>query len=391
MRTQVAIIGGGPAGLLLSQILHRGGVESIVIERESRAHVLERIRAGVLEWGTVEVLRDAGVGERMDREGHLHDGTLVVWAGERRCLIDTRKYTGNPMMAYGQTAITEDLFAARDSMGGLVIDRARDAVIHDITTSSPYVTFTKNGQEQRIDCDYVAGCDGFHGVSRQTIPADTLRVYEKVYPFGWLGIMSETPPLEHIIYVNHSRGFALCSQRNPMLSRYYVQCDLNDSTNDWSDDRFWAELTARLPKDIADNLVTGPSIEKSIAPLRSFVAEPMSYGRLFLAGDSAHIVPPTGAKGLNLAVSDVYYLSNALKAFYGNGITALLEGYSEKALRRVWGAERLSWYLTNLLHRFPEQSHFDLRMQEDELDYVASSEHAMRSLCQQYIGLPFDF
>ena len=390
MRTQVAIIGGGPAGLLLSQILHRSGIDSIVIERQSRAHVLERIRAGVLEWGTVEVLREAGVGERMDREGHLHDGTLTVWAGERRCLFDTRKHTGKPMMSYGQTAITEDLYAARDALGGVVIDEARDARIHDVTTPLPYVTFSRNGEAQRIECDYVAGCDGFRGVSRQAIPSDILRTYEKAYPFGWLGIMSETPPLEYIIYANHPRGFALASQRNSMLSRYYVQCDLNDSVDRWSDDRFWNELNARLPRDIADSLVTGPSIEKSIAPLRSFVAEPMSYGRLFLAGDAAHIVPPTGAKGLNLAVSDVRYLSNALIAFYENGNDDLLKAYSAKALKRVWSAERLSWYLTNLLHRFPDQSGFDLRMQEDELDYLASSEQAMRALCEQYIGLPFD-
>jgi len=389
MRTQVAIIGGGPAGLLLSQILHRSGIESIVIERRPRKYVLQRIRAGVLEWGSVEVLRDAGIGERMDREGHLHDGTGIVWSGSRHCLIDTRKYTGKPMMAYGQTAITEDLYAARDEMGGVVIDEAGDGEIHDIDGDAPFVTFSKNGEQQKIECDYVAGCDGFRGISRQAIPADILRTYEKVYPFGWLGIMSETPPLDEIVYANHPRGFALASQRNPMLSRYYIQCELDEKLDDWPDGRFWEELKARFPEYIAEQIVTGPSIEKSIAPLRSFVAEPMSYGRLFLAGDSAHIVPPTGAKGLNLAISDVHYLSNALIAYFKDDSTNLLERYSETALKRVWGAERLSWYLSTLLHRFPDQSRFDLRMQEDELEYLASSDSAMKNLCEQYVGLPF--
>jgi len=389
VRTQVAIIGGGPAGLLLAQILHRSGVDNVVLESRTRNYVLQRIRAGVLEWGSVEVLRDAGVGERMDREGLLHDGTGVVWSGSRYCLIDTMKHTGKPMMAYGQTAITEDLYAARDAMGGVVIDEAENVSIHGVNSDAPYVTFEKGGEEQRIECDYVAGCDGFHGVSRQTIPADVLRTFEKVYPFGWLGIMSRTPPLEDIIYANHPRGFALASQRSPMLSRYYIQCELDADLNDWPDERYWEELKARFPREIADKIVTGPSIEKSIAPLRSFVAEPMSYGRLFLAGDSAHIVPPTGAKGLNLAISDVYYLSNALIDFYRGDSTDLLEAYSATALRRVWGAERLSWYLSTLLHRFPDQGPFDLRMQVDELEYLASSDSAMKSLCEQYIGLPF--
>jgi p-hydroxybenzoate 3-monooxygenase len=389
MRTQVAIIGGGPAGLLLSQILHRHGIDSIVLERRSRAYVLQRIRAGLLEWGTVELLRDAGVGERMDTEGQLHDGSGIVWGDDRSMLIDTKKYTGRPMMAYGQTQITEDLYAARDAMGGAIVDEAADVTLHDIDTLSPFVTYSRDGKGQRIDCDFIAGCDGFHGVSRQSIPADILRTYEKVYPFGWLGIMSETPPLDLVLYASHAKGFALASQRSPMLSRYYIQCDLDARVEDWPDDRFWEELKARFPQRIADQILTGPSIEKSIAPLRSFVAEPMCYGRLYLAGDSAHIVPPTGAKGLNLAASDVYYLSRALHCFYRDDSEAMLQAYSATALSRVWAAERVSWYLTTLMHRFPDQSGFDLRMQESELDYLATSESAMRSLAEQYVGLPF--
>ena len=391
MRTQVAIVGGGPAGLLLSQILHRAGIDSIVLERQSREHVLDRIRAGVLEWGTVEVLRDAGVGERMDSEGHVHDGTGIAWAGKNLLMIDTRKYTGKSMMAYGQTAMTEDLYSARDAMGGVVIDKAADVTLHDIDSNSPYITYTEDETQVRVDCDFIAGCDGSHGVSRPSIPEDSRREFERAYPFGWLGIMSETPPLDDIVYASHERGFALASQRNPMLSRYYIQCSLDTDIDDWPDERFWKELKARYPADIAGKIVTGPSIEKSIAPLRSFVSEPMSYHRLYLAGDAAHIVPPTGAKGLNLAVSDVHYLSRGFIAHFNDDDESLLDSYSETALRRVWGAERLSWYLTNLLHRFPDQDDFDLRMQENELDYLARSETAMKNLCKQYIGLPFDY
>jgi len=389
MRTQVGIIGGGPAGLLLSQILHRSGIDNVVLEARSRAYVLARIRAGVLEWGSVEVLRSAGIGERMDREGHVHDGTGIAWSGRGLFFIDTRKYAGRPMMAYGQTNITEDLYAARDAMGGVVIDEAEDVVPHDVDGDAPYLTYRKGGATQRIDCDFIAGCDGFHGVSRGAIPASALHTVEKIYPFGWLGVLSETPPIEEIVYARHARGFALASQRNPMLSRYYIQCPLDTKIEDWPDDRFWAELKARFPPEIAGRIVTGPSIEKSIAPLRSFVAEPMRYGRLFLAGDAAHIVPPTGAKGLNLAISDVFYLSRALIAYYrGNG--GYLEVYSDMALRRVWGAARFSWWLTMLLHRFPDQTAFDERARESELDYLSRSEHAKRSLCEQYAGLPFE-
>jgi p-hydroxybenzoate 3-monooxygenase len=389
MRTQVVIIGGGPAGLLLSQILHRGGVDNVVLEARSRAYVLERIRAGVLEWGSVEVLRSAGVGERMDREGHAHDSVAIAWSGRGQLQIDTYKYAGKRMMAYGQTNITEDLYAARDAMGGIIIDEAQDVTPNDIDGARPFVTYRKNGETQRIDCDFIAGCDGFHGVSRSCIPASALHSYEKVYPFGWLGVMSRTPPLEELVYASHPRGFALASQRNPMLSRYYIQCPLDTKIEDWPDERFWEELKRRFPPEIADRIVTGPTIEKSIAPLRSFVSEPMRHGNLFLAGDAAHIVPPTGAKGLNLAISDVFYLSRGLIEHY-RGSDHYLDSYSEMALRRVWGAARFSWWLTTLLHTFPDQSEFDARARESELEYLSRSESAQRSLCEQYAGLPFE-
>jgi p-hydroxybenzoate 3-monooxygenase len=389
MRTQVAIIGAGPAGLLLSHILHRNGIDSIVLERQTRAHVLERIRAGVLEAGTIALLREVGLGERMDREGHPHDGAWIAWEGRPRFLIDTKKYTGKPMMAYGQTAITEDLFAARDAAGGKIVDEAADVRLHELTSDRPYVTYEKAGEQVRVDCDYVAGCDGYHGVSRPSIPADVMKTYEKGYPFGWLGIMSETPPYPDICYCYHSRGFALASQRGPMLSRYYVQCGLDDSLDDWPDDRFWEEFLARCPKDMAESIVTGPSIEKSIAPLRSFVAAPMRYGKLFLAGDAAHIVPPTGAKGLNLAVSDVFYLSRALIEAYRKGNAAYLDSYSDTALRRVWGAARMSWWLTMLLHRFSDETPFDAQMRLNQFDYLHASEHAAATLAEQYVGLPY--
>jgi p-hydroxybenzoate 3-monooxygenase len=389
VKTQVAIIGGGPAGLLLSQILHRHGVESVVLERHTRKHVLGRIRAGVLEWGSVELLRAAGVGERMDRDGQLHDGSSIVWAGTHRLLIDTRKYAGKSMMVYGQTNITEDLYAARDAADGIVLDEAEDVALHDLT-GTPSVTYRKNGLEHRLECDFVAGCDGFHGVSRSCIPSSVLRTFEKIYPIGWLGVLSRTPPVAGLIYANHKRGFALASRRNPVLSRYYIQCDLDDEIDDWPDDRFWAELKTRFPESVAREIITGPSIEKSIAPLRSFVAEPMRYGRLFLAGDAAHIVPPTGAKGLNLAISDVFYLSRALSQFYETGEMDYLDRYSDMALRRVWSAARFSWWLTAILHKFPDQSEFDRRAQEIELDYIASSTHAMTAVAEQYAGLPFE-
>ena len=390
MKTQVAIIGGGPAGMLLSEILHRAGIESVVLEQRSRAYVLARIRAGVLEQSTIDVLRENGLGERMDREGHLHDGMKIVWAGRDGLFIDVKKHVGMRFMAYGQTNMQEDLYAAADRRNATVMEEASEVQIMDVATAKPYVTFRHRGQAMRLDCDFVAGCDGFHGVSRKIIPATVLREFEKEYPFGWLGILSETPPLPDIVYANHPRGFALASQRSPMLSRYYIQVPVDENIDEWPDERFWTELKARFPHEIADAIVTGPSIEKSIAPLRSFVAEPMRHGRLFLAGDAAHIVPPTGAKGLNLAVSDVFYLSRALKAFYGRGSMVLLDGYSDMALRRVWSAVRISWYLTNLLHRFPGASDFDQRAQEYELEYLKTSHHAQVALAEQYAGMPLE-
>jgi p-hydroxybenzoate 3-monooxygenase len=393
-RTQVAIIGGGPAGLLLSHMLHRNGIDSIVLERQSRTHVLERIRAGVLEAGTVELLREVGLGARMDREGHPQNGSAIAWEGRPRFFIDTKKFTGKAMMAYGQTAITEDLYAVRDAAGGQIIDEAGNVRLHELTSDQPYLTYEKEGSVRQIDCDFVAGCDGFHGVSRSSIPSSVLRTYERSYPFGWLGIMSETPPFPDLCYCYcycyHRRGFALASMRNPMLSRYYIQCDLEARLEDWPDDRFWQEFKARCSKDMADSIVTGPSIEKSIAPLRSFVAEPMRYGQLFLAGDAAHIVPPTRAKGLNLAVSDVFYLSRALTETYRTGRTHYLDCYSDMALRRVWGAARMSWRLTMLLHRFPAETAFEEQMRLNQFDYLHASEHAQASLAEQYVGLPFE-
>jgi len=390
LRTQVGIIGGGPSGLLLSQLLHRQGIDTVVLEQRSRAYVLGRIRAGVLEQGMTDLLREACVGDRMDREGEIHSGFDIAFGGSRHRMDLEGLAGGATVMVYGQTEVTKDLYDARDAMDGIVIDEAEDVALHDIETDAPFVTWRKDGQEHRLDCDYIAGCDGFHGVSRKTIPADILKEFERVYPFGWLGVLSETPPVsEELIYANHDRGFALCSLRSRVLSRYYVQCSLEDTVEDWSDDRFWEELKRRLSQDAADSLVTGPSIEKSIAPLRSFVAEPMRHGRLFLAGDAAHIVPPTGAKGLYLAASDIHYLSHALIDFYRNGDTAGLDAYSEKALARVWKAERFSWWMTNLLHLFPETGAFGAQIQRAELDYLVSSKAAMTALAENYVGLPY--
>jgi p-hydroxybenzoate 3-monooxygenase len=388
MRVQVAIIGGGPSGLLLSQLLNRAGIETAIIERQSRDYVLKRIRAGVLEWGTVEILRNAGVGARMDREGLVHEGTYLA-AQNRQFRIDFKKACGTQVMVYGQTEVTKDLYTAQDVLGARIFENAADVKIHDLQTASPSVTFNQNGETKTVRCDFVAGCDGFHGVARQTIPLAVRKEFERVYPFGWLGVLSETPPVSHeLIYANHGRGFALASMRNPMLSRYYVQVPADEKVEAWTDQAFWDELKRRLPEEAAAQLVTGPSIEKSVAPLRSFVSEPMRWGRLFLCGDAAHIVPPTGAKGLNLAVSDVHYLSEALKLHYSQKDDAGLDGYSQKALARVWKAIRFSWWMTTLLHRFPGQSEFEQRIQESEINYIAESPAAQAALAENYTGLP---
>jgi p-hydroxybenzoate 3-monooxygenase len=389
-RTQVAIIGGGPAGMLLSHMLHLDGIDSVVLERQPRDHVLKRIRAGVLEYGTVKLLRDVGLGERMEREGHAHNGTWIAWEDRDPFLIDTKRHTGKQMWSFGQTAITEELYRVRARDGGRLIDDVGQVVLHELTGDRPWISFEKDGKAERLESDFVAGCDGYHGVSRTSLPNELLRTFERAYPFGWLGVMSETPPLGDIMYAQHRSGFALASQRNAMLSRYYIQCDLATKLEDWPDDRFWEELKRRFPPDIARRIVTGPSIEKSIAPLRSFVAEPMSYGRLFLAGDSAHIVPPTGAKGLNLAVSDVFYLHRGLAAQIRRNDGRYLDRYSETALRRVWGAERLSWQLTKLLHVFPEDDDFTRRVNLNEFDHLQASTTAQAALAEQYVGLPFE-
>jgi p-hydroxybenzoate 3-monooxygenase len=390
MRTQVAIIGGGPSGLLLSQLLHLKGIDTIVLERQSRDYVLSRIRAGVLEHGFAKLMREAQCGERMDREGEIHDGFIIAHGG-RQSRVDLHKYSGgSSVVVYGQTELTRDLYDARERMKGVVIHHAEDVQPHDLTSATPYVTFRVGDEAQRIDCDYVIGADGFHGVSRKSIPASVLREYEKVYPFGWLGVLSRTKPVSpELIYVKHERGFALCSLRSQVLSRYYIQVPLSDTVEDWSDDAFWAELKRRLPAEVAERLITGPSIEKSIAPLRSFVAEPMRYGNLFLAGDAAHIVPPTGARGLNSAASDIYYLYHAMLAHYQDGDDSGLDNYSAKALARVWKAQRFSWWMTSMLHTFPDSIAYDQRLQQTDLEYLFSSEAAQASLAENYVGLPF--
>ncbi len=389
MKTQVAIVGGGPSGLLLSQLLHTRGIDSIVLERRTQAYVLGRIRAGVLEQGLVRLLEEAGCADRLHAEGIPHDGTCIASDGEI-FRIDFRALTGTPVMVYGQTEVTRDLYAAREAAGGRILYEVDDVTILGADTDRPEIAFTQNGEPQRIQCDFVAGCDGFHGVSRRTIPEDVRREYEKLYPFGWLGILSETSPVDHeLIYSSSERGFALCSMRNAHLSRYYIQCPLTDKPEDWSDEAFWEELRRRIPEEAARNLVTGPSIEKSIAPLRSFVSEPMRWGRLFLCGDAAHIVPPTGAKGLNTAASDVHYLFEGLARYYRSGDTEGIDGYSEKALARIWKAERFSWWMTALLHRFPGQSDFDRRLQRAELDFLRSNASAQKAMAENYVGLPY--
>ena len=390
MKTQVAIIGAGPSGLLLGRLLELQGIANIVVEAKSPDYVLSRIRAGVLEQGTQTLLREAKVGERMDREGHVHDGFALSFLG-RLERIDLHALTGGKtVMVYGQTEVTKDLMDARTQSGSLSFYSADDVALHDFHSEKPSVSFTSNGQKHIVECDYIAGCDGFHGVSRKSIPAESIRLFERVYPFGWLGILSRTPPVSHeLIYANHERGFALCSMRSSMLSRYYVQCSLDDKVDDWSDQRFWDELRLRLPEDAAASLVTGPSIEKSIAPLRSFVAEPMQFGRMFLVGDAAHIVPPTGAKGLNLAASDVYTLYNILRLRYQQNRLDLVAKYSEICLRRIWKAERFSWWMTSILHKFSDDP-FNQRIQEAELDYYTSSLAGKTTIAENYVGLPYE-
>lgn len=389
MRTQVVIIGGGPSGLLLGQHLANAGVDTVVLERKTKDYVLGRIRAGVLETGLVAQLRDVGAGARMDTEGIPHDGTVISY-GDTQTRIDFAAHTGASVMVYGQTEVTKDLYDLREKTGGSIVFNVDGVEIHDAKTDTPYVTYLNDGNMHRIDCDYIAGCDGFHGISRKTIPESKRREFEKLYPFGWLGILSKTPPVHHeLIYANSDVGFGLCSMRNENLSRYYIQCTMDDHPDNWSDAAFWDALKRRLPEEHADTLITGPSIEKSIAPLRSFVCEPMQWGRLFLCGDAAHIVPPTGAKGLNTAASDVFYLADALKRFYQDGDTHGITTYSERALLRVWKAERFSWWMTNLLHRFPDQSGFDHRMQQAEIAFLQDNESAQKVLAQNYVGLPY--
>lgn len=389
MRTQVAIIGAGPSGLLLGQLLHRHGIDNVILERQTGDHVLSRIRAGVIEQGAVDLLDEAGVGARMHREGLIHDGTQICVDGIRH-RIDFRALTGATVTVYGQTEITRDLMDARAATGGQTVYEAEDVSLHNFDGVHPRVRYRKDGQEIEIACDFIAGCDGFHGVSRRSVPPASIRNYERVYPFGWLGLLSDTPPVsKELIYIRHDRGFALCSMRSHTRSRYYLQCSLAEQVTEWPDERFWTELELRLDDEARRNLATGPSIEKSIAPLRSFVAEPMRFGRLFLAGDAAHIVPPTGAKGLNLAASDIAYLSRGLIEFYKEKSTAALDRYSDRALARIWKAERFSWWMTMLLHTFPDESGFDRKIQVAELDYIFGSHAASVALAENYVGLPY--
>ena len=390
MRVQVAIVGAGPAGLLLGQLLARAGIDTVILEQRSPEYVLSRIRAGLLEQGTVDTLEEAGVAQRLHKEGLVHHGVELCFAGERH-RIDYAGLVGKSVTIYGQTEVTHDLMDARKAIGAPSVYEAESVSVHDFDGNSPRVRYRKDGGAHEVTCDFIAGCDGFHGVTRESVPAGALKTYERVYPFGWLGVLSDTPPVsEELIYTNHERGFALCTMRSMTRSRYYVQCPLTEKVEDWPDERFWDELRSRLDAKANADLVTGPSIEKSIAPLRSFVAEPLRFGRLFLAGDAAHIVPPTGAKGLNLAVSDVRYLARGLIAYYGSGDSSRLDRYSERCLRRIWLAERFSWWMTSLLHRFPDTDAFGRRIQAAELTYLFRSPTAQKSLAENYVGLPLE-
>jgi len=388
-RVQVLIIGSGPAGLLLGQLLHNIGVETLILERQSQEYVISRIRAGVLEQGTTELLELAGCGERMRVEGIIHSGFDLAFDGQRYRIDLQEMSGGKTVMVYGQTEVTKDLMNHRLATNGITIYEAQDVQPHDFNSNQPWVSYKKDGVEHRVDCDFIAGCDGFHGISRASVPDQAIEIYEKVYPFGWLGILADVPPVSHeLIYANHPQGFALCSMRSMTRSRYYVQCSLEDKVEEWSDDRFWDELRFRLPPDAADQVTTGPSIEKSIAPLRSFVSEPLRFGTMFICGDAAHIVPPTGAKGLNLAASDVFYLFNAIQEYYEENSESGLEAYSKKVLSRVWKAVRFSWWMTTVMHRFPDTGTFGQKIQEAELHYLTSSTPATQSLAENYVGLP---
>jgi len=392
MRTQVAIIGAGPSGLLLGALLNKAGIDNIILERQSGDYVLGRIRAGVLEQVTVDLLDEVGVSKRLHQEGLVHGGFELLFAGKRH-RIDLNQHTGGKnVVVYGQTEVTRDLMADRADKGLTTIYEADNVMVHDYDSTNPRVTYDKGGKSHTIECDFIAGCDGFHGVCRASVPKGAIKEYEKVYPFGWLGILADVPPVSHeLIYAHTDHGFALCSMRSTTRSRYYIQVPLSDKVEEWSDERFWKALKEHLDPEAQANLVTGPSIEKSIAPLRSFVAEPMRFGRMFLAGDAAHIVPPTGAKGLNLAATDVKYLGDAITEFYAEKSEAGIDNYSQRCLRRIWRAERFSWWFTSLMHQFPDAGGFGHKVQEAELDYLIHSEAASRSLAENYVGLPLNF
>ena len=388
MRTQVGIIGGGPSGLLLAQLLGLAGIETVVLEKRDPEYLRARVRAGLLEQGTVDLLVEAGVGDRLRRERLSHDGVEIAFEG-RRHRLNLKELTGRFVSIYGQAEIQKDLMAAHEASRSHIVYEAEDVSLHGIMTDRPRLRYSKDGEAREIGCDFIAGCDGFHGVSRQAIPQEVIRIYERTYPFGWLGILSDTRPVNHeLIYCNHERGFALCTMRSMTRSRYYLQVPADEEVGDWPDERFWGELKRRIPADAAAGLETGAAIEKSVAQLRSFVAEPMRHGRLFLAGDAAHIVPPTGAKGLNLAAADVRFLAEALVAYYATGRADLMDGYSQRCLARVWKAQRFSWWMTTLTHRFPEASAFERRAQTAELAYLVGSRAAQTALAENYVGLP---